>query len=115
MENKKLVTIAEKGVISIKETPCGKIYLHYDNASIFYKKETFLNFLIEMDNWLIKNEGNENCRLIVRVSRFTLCIKDEDIQDFLDVIQEASYKVIPSLKLSKEIISGEMISGHMLN
>ena len=115
MENKKLVTIAEKGKVSIKETPCGKIYLVYDNASIFYKKETFLNFLIEMDNWRIKNESKQNCSLTVRVSRFTLCVKDEDIENFLDAVQEASYKVIPSLKLSKEILADETISGYMLN
>ncbi len=105
MEITRMMTIAENNNINIKQTDCGKIYLNYDNARIFFNKAAFLNFLIEIDDWCIRKEKDTNIELIVKACRFAMLVKDEDLKNFIKTVQEAAYNIIPILNEYRQLNS----------
>ncbi|MGD8779152.1 MAG: hypothetical protein PVH88_09365 [Ignavibacteria bacterium] len=115
MEITRMMTIAENGKVNIKQTDCGQVYLYYDNVRIYFNKGAFLNFLIEVDNWCIKKENGQNSELMIKASRFSLKIKDEDIDTFIESVRTAAYNIIPVLSLYKKINSNNEFLKNRIN
>lgn len=109
------ITIARKNKTILNEADNGKFFLHYDNIEIVFNRGAFLNFLIEMDGWQERKKKEILLDLNIITNRTIVRIKEEDINDFLEVVSIASYETVPILKMCKSIISSESLFQFQLN
>lgn len=109
MEIIRKVTLVENEKIIIKQCEKGSIILSYDNARITFNKGAFLNFLITVEDWCIKNSDIIKSELIIKSCRFSFRIKPMDIPIFIKTLREASYEVIPILAFYRELNSKDQL------
>ena len=115
MEITRMMTIAENDKVNIKQADCGKVYLNYDNARIYFNKGSFLKFLIEIDDWCIKNEKESDLDLIVKACCFSIKVKREDINNFVEAVHNAAYNIVPILNIYKEMNSNKEFFKYRIN
>lgn len=115
MEITRMVSIVENEKIYIKQTDCSKFCLNYDNVRIVFNKGAMLKFLIEVDDWCIKNQNNKNAELNFKAGRFTLNIKKKDMDEFLKAVNDTAYNLIPILKAFKQMNSGDVMFRNRMN
>jgi len=98
------ISIAKKGNFEIRESLCGKIYLITPKAFITYTKDTFVQFSVEIDEWLEKHSLSKllkdfhfgRCGIIVKIT-------SAEFDEFYDTVNSAVSHLIPLIKYTKEI------------
>ena len=98
------VTIAVSDNYLIKESLCGMIYIEMDYAIITFTKENFLEFSVELDDWIEKHSASEKRKdFIFGKCGIQILIPGRRIPEFQDIINRGSEHLVPLIKFTKEI------------
>lgn len=104
MNGCKTISLIKQGGFEVRESLCGKIYLITPSAFITYTKDTFIQFSVELDEWLEKHSVSKflkdfhfgRCGITVKIT-------SAEFDQFYEVITKAVSHLIPLIKYAKDI------------